>query len=105
MLLILEIMLTISAWRRGYKAWALLPVGLVLFIGFLIGYNDPEAVENGELMDFIWIDILAIVALVIMIFSAQSQEEEEFEELEDSKQEESSGQGELAASSAESGAK
>ena len=37
MLLILEIGLTVAAWRKGWRAWALVPLGGVLGMGFLIG--------------------------------------------------------------------
>ena len=39
MLLLLEIWLTITAWRKGYKALALIPLGLAVLIGFSIGLN------------------------------------------------------------------
>ena len=75
MLLILEILLTISAWRKGYKGWALLPVGLALFIGFRLGLNDPEAAASGDLLDYIWIDILAVVILAVMNAAASKPED------------------------------
>lgn len=103
MLLILEIMLTISAWRRGFKAWALLPVGLVFFIGFLIGLNDPEAATNGDFFEYIWLDILAIVALVIMNFSSQNEQEEEFAQVEEIEKENCNENSELAASHSKPG--
>jgi hypothetical protein len=37
MLLILEIWLTVKAWRNGWRGWALLPMGAVMGIAFLIG--------------------------------------------------------------------
>jgi len=37
MLLILEIILTIVSWKKGWRGWALLPLGTVLFIGFMVG--------------------------------------------------------------------
>jgi hypothetical protein len=37
MLLIAQILLTVQAWRKGWRAWALLPVGIDLLIGILIG--------------------------------------------------------------------
>lgn len=66
MLLFLEIFLTISAYRRGFKAMAFLPLGLALLIGFVIGYNNPEAAVSYDAFDLIWIDVLAIIALGIM---------------------------------------
>jgi len=70
MLLILEIILTIKAWRKGYKAWALVPVGLVMLIGFMIGASDPTLTE-ANLYSLIWLDILAIIALGLMIAAAK----------------------------------
>lgn len=84
MLLILEIMLTISAWRKGYKALALIPVGLALLTGFLIGTNNPELAESGDIFGFIWIDILTVVVLIIMIVFAKKPEDEEVQETEES---------------------
>ena len=36
MLLILEIILTVVAWRKGWKAYALLPFGITFLFGFLM---------------------------------------------------------------------
>ncbi len=69
MLLIVQILLTVVSWKRGWKALALLPLGidvvLALFIG-IIGnaYQvDLEAINN---MVFIF-DIAATIALGIMV--------------------------------------
>ena len=72
MLLVLEIMLTITAWRKGYKGFALLPVGFALLVGVLIGMNNPDA----DVLSVIWVDILAIVVLVVMIATAKAPEDE-----------------------------
>lgn len=37
MLLILEIWLTVAAWRKGWRGWALLPLGIGGGIAILIG--------------------------------------------------------------------
>jgi len=67
MLIIVEIALTIWAWRRGWKAWALLPLGIALLIGFLIGFIMGAAVlEEGWLLLLV-IDVAAIGALIFMI--------------------------------------
>ncbi len=85
MILILEIVLTIIAWRKGYKAFALLPVGIVILLAFLIGFSDPVAYESAE-AGFIVFDLMAVVALVIMIATAKKQdtlaEEEQIEYVE-----------------------
>jgi hypothetical protein len=83
MLLIIQIILTVKAYRNGYKAWALLPVGFAIFIGFLIALSDPEMAESDDFLSFIWLDILAIGALGWMIAKAKvpkELEEYEFEE-------------------------
>lgn len=68
-MLIVEIILTVLAWRRGWKWLALLPVGIALLIGFAIGFGiglsggDASSISGGTVV----IDVLAIVALVIML--------------------------------------
>ena len=37
MFLILEMILMVKAWRRGWRAWALVPLATTLFVGFLVG--------------------------------------------------------------------
>jgi len=81
-MLFLEIMLTIAAWRRGYKGFALIPVGLALLVGFLIGLNNPEMATSDDILSFIWIDILAVVVLGIMIVLGKNPDEEETLEIE-----------------------
>jgi hypothetical protein len=36
----LDIILTVFAWRRGWKAWALLPIGITFLAGLLIGFSE-----------------------------------------------------------------
>jgi hypothetical protein len=45
MLLILEIVLTVSAWRNGWKALALLPLGVCFAIGLTVGVVSPQSVS------------------------------------------------------------
>jgi len=66
MLLALEIGLTVAAWRRGWKAWALLPLGIgivtVIMFGAILG---GSGVSNGSIMaigfvlDLVYIGVLA----------------------------------------------
>jgi len=82
MLLIIEIVLTIFAWRKGWKWYSLIPVGIAagagFFIGLGIGYAGGSAsVFNGVIV----FDILAIVALAIMCYVPPK-----FEQLEDTKE-------------------
>ena len=69
MLLILEIILTISAWRRGWKAWALLPTaiafGVAFIIGFVAGANGGS--EGGVVGIAIALDVVCIAVLIGMI--------------------------------------
>jgi hypothetical protein len=62
MLLIAEIILTFFAWRN-WRWLSLIPVGSAIFLGFVVGsanrYADP--------MDYVWVDILAVVALIVMV--------------------------------------
>ena len=37
MILILEVILTVVAWRRGWRGWALLPFAVVSILSLLIG--------------------------------------------------------------------
>jgi len=70
MLLIAEIGLTIWAWRRGWKGWALLPPVLALAIGFIVGltanpydYNAMDSLMGIGLV----MDIVCIIVLIIMV--------------------------------------
>jgi len=67
LLLILEIGLTISAWQRGWKGWALLPGAFALAGGYMLGM----VLGGDSSVDFfsvgIIIDILCVIALIIMV--------------------------------------
>jgi hypothetical protein len=95
MLLIIQIILTVKAWRN-YKAWALLPLGCAFFIGFLIALSDPEMAENDDFLSLIWLDIIAIGALGWMIAKAKVPEELEEYDLEESELEQEENSSELA---------
>lgn len=62
MLLILQIILTIVAWNKGYKWYSLIPILSAFFIGVLIGMTGGDA-EVAALI----IDSFSIIALVTMI--------------------------------------
>ncbi len=77
MLLILEIILTVTAWRRGWKAWALAPMAVSLSIGFVIGAvigasggSVDTAVAVGLLLD-----LTVVGALVAMVASPRTAEQ------------------------------
>lgn len=63
MLLIIEIILTIFAWRKGWKWLALLPVGICVTIGFFIGITGGSLEGGGLIVP----DILATLALILMV--------------------------------------
>jgi hypothetical protein len=68
MLLILEILLTIAAWRKGWKSRALLPMGFVLFIAFVIGLSIGVSGTNVESTYgvLVLLDLLGVVSLIVM---------------------------------------
>lgn len=68
MLLIAEIWLTIRAWRKGWKGWALLPAGCMVVLGLLVGValgDTPSGANNLSFIALI-IDLLGIVVLIVM---------------------------------------
>lgn len=75
MLLIIEIIMTVAAFRRGFKGWALLPIGFAFLTGALIGMNNPELALSDQIFNYVWIDIIAIVVLGIMIVAGKNKVE------------------------------
>jgi len=77
--LIIEIVLTILAWNRGWKWLALLPVGIALAIGFCMGLGIGAS--GGSVSDVqgiaVVFDIIAIIALIIMCVKGKKPKEEE----------------------------
>ena len=70
MLLLLEIYLTVTAWNKGWKSWALAPLGATMAIGFLLGVAlaaSGHPVDPAELMGpGLALDGLCIVVLGVM---------------------------------------
>jgi uncharacterized membrane protein YfcA len=68
MLLIIEIILTVIAWIRGWKWRSLIPLGLLVFIGFTVGMIlgslglDPLVFQPAG----IFLDLLGVIALFVM---------------------------------------
>jgi hypothetical protein len=62
-MIIIEIILTIVAWRKGWRWLALIPVSVAFCIGIVIGSSGGPI---DPLTLVIW-DILAIIALVVMV--------------------------------------
>jgi hypothetical protein len=76
-MLIIEIILTIFVWRKGWRWWSLLPAALGLLIGFIIGYGigvaggDITAATGTSLL----IDVGVIIALIIMLVNGPKPKE------------------------------
>lgn len=67
-MLIIEIILTIFAWRKGWKWLSLIPVGAALLLGLLIGFSvgsSGGSVESVNGFAF-FLDLLVIIALIVM---------------------------------------
>lgn len=59
---LIEIILTVIAWNRGWRWKALIPIGIGFFIGVLIGLSG-QGVHYAYLVDFIIILALLVMAL------------------------------------------
>jgi hypothetical protein len=68
-MLIIEFILTIFAWRNGWKWRSLIPVGIAMLIALSVGFGIGAAGGsiNGTLPSLIFVDFCAIIALVILI--------------------------------------
>ena len=69
-MIIIEAILTIFAWRNGWKWLSLLPIGICVLLGFLmgifIGVSGGEVTQN-VLSFAVIFDIIAIIVLIYMI--------------------------------------
>lgn len=69
MLVLAEIILTILAWRKGWRWWALIPVAIPFCIGFVMGIGIAS--QGGSISDIggwtIIFDVLAITALIVLV--------------------------------------
>jgi uncharacterized membrane protein YfcA len=79
MLLIVEIILTVAAWRRGWRARALLPIAVCLLLAFVFG---AVIGASGGSMDSVvgvafLLDLTAIVTLAVMVARPRTAEPEE----------------------------
>jgi ABC-type dipeptide/oligopeptide/nickel transport system permease subunit len=69
-MIILEIILTVVAWLRGWKWKSLIPLGTVLIIGLIYGFILGLTGNFVDTTNVVWVnifDILAIIALLIMV--------------------------------------
>lgn len=71
-MLILEIILTIIAWRKGWKWLSLVPMAMPIIIGFFTGVGiGLSGGSVDEIPGFMIIfDIIAVIALIIMCFKS-----------------------------------
>lgn len=69
MLLILEIILTIVAWKRGWKSMALIPVGVVFCIGLIVGATGATAATIASLIIF---DVICVIILIVMSITGKN---------------------------------
>src|SRR4030042_2138158 len=75
--LIAEIGLTIGAGTRGWKAWALLPLGIGFGSAFLLGLilGAMGLSEDSAFMVGLVIDILIVCVLIFMVAKGRKKEE------------------------------
>lgn len=68
-MLIIEIILTIFAWRKGWKWLSLLPMGIGIFLGLSIGFGVGASGGDKDSIDEIGflIDILVTGVLIYMV--------------------------------------
>ncbi len=66
MLLILEIVLTVAAWRKGWRAWALMPLGVGMSVAFLIGVAIGASGGTAEHVTplFLLLDLACVGVLI-----------------------------------------
>jgi hypothetical protein len=69
MLLIAEIGLTVWAWMRGWKGYALLPVGIALPVGFILGLivGAGGGGTQSILVYGLALDVIVIAVLIFMV--------------------------------------
>lgn len=68
-MLIIEIILTIFAWRNGWKWLSLIPVGCALLLGLFMGM--AVGASGGDINIAkglaIFLDVSAIIALIVLV--------------------------------------
>lgn len=67
LLLIVEIWLTVAAWRKGWRAWSLLPLGFTLLVAAVIGAAVEVSGGSIERVDIPVSLLLHVVCLGVLI--------------------------------------
>ena len=77
MLLVLEIILAVAAWRGGWKAWALTPIAVGLFLAFVFGAVMGASGEsmNAVVAVGLLLDLAVIGTLVVMVARPRTAEQ------------------------------
>ena len=80
MLIVIQIILTVVAWKRGWKVKSLLPIGIGMVLAFGIGL--PAALagvpEHNILMPLLLIDLGMLVSIIVMIFRKPKKDNEPY---------------------------
>jgi len=68
MIMLIEILLTVKAWRKGWKGYALLPIAIGMSVSFLIGL--AAGASGGKIEDIlplcVLIELTMIISLIVM---------------------------------------
>jgi hypothetical protein len=68
MMLLIEIVLTIFAWKNGWRWYSLIPVGLGGLLAFTAGFAIGASGGSVDNMGWVAIfDVAAIIALIVMV--------------------------------------
>ena len=64
-MLIIEIILTVFVWKKGWRWMSLIPVGIAFLIGIMMGVSGT--LVDTSSVGIVFIDVLAIIALILML--------------------------------------
>lgn len=78
MLMVIEIWLTVKAWRKGWGAWALAPWGVLVGLAFLAGIvtamgGGPESLRGVDPIVLLPLDLINIAVLSWMAAKGKNQ--------------------------------
>jgi len=71
MILILEIVLTVLVWNKGWRWLSLIPLGIAVLVGMIIGASGQT-----EIGAYIIFDVLAVIALIVMLLNPNKPKKE-----------------------------